>query len=134
MAVNDSNILNKLEETLKKLSEFVQSFVDVLSEWKVENDAHRARLDAIGEKMSKNMEEIQNVVNQSLARDASQKSAQLSQPSVKSEPCLPISLKVKSGNVLRGTPVLKPQKPLIIKSKLYFSMYFIEKQFQYRSK
>lgn len=54
-----ADILKKVNETNDNL----QHFLTVLSEWKAENDAHRARLDMMGVELIKTMETIQNVVN-----------------------------------------------------------------------
>ena len=65
-----ADLLKKLNET----SEHLQHFLTVLSEWKAENDAHRARLDMMGDELLKTMENIQNAANELLQNTESLKS------------------------------------------------------------
>ncbi|XP_055326835.1 uncharacterized protein LOC129580429 [Sitodiplosis mosellana] len=70
-----ADIMNKVQET----SDHLQRFLKVLSEWKAENDAHRARLDAMGEELLKTMEGIKKAARDLLPKN---KPTQSDKPSV----------------------------------------------------
>lgn len=131
MADIDTEIMKKFNET----SQLVQRFIDLLSELKAENDAHRARLDAMGEELLKTMENIQNTARECLAlsKSSSKPSSKLTQSNKPSaEPKSPSSAPIRTTTV--RFEIMSPTqqrddkqlKQTATNRKLYLSTVFIK--------
>lgn len=141
MAAIDSDII----ENLDKAGELVKRFVDALLDWKTENDARRARLDAMGDELLKYMAEIKNAARKCLPMNKSlSKSVQSNEPSAKpqSATLLPIPVvqhsptvqleimhpTTSTSNQQKDSEPLKPTS----KRKLHLSSDFLEIPLKYR--